>query len=143
MNELNVQPPEKDLIDLYFELLDEVHDFFKYKQDWTVIPMEDYRHMFWTLYENSDGSGTVRYHEEMDTLQDFDAGGFYEAPIYTQRFLPKWIYKTEKYTMISIDTLTDGNKLLAIFDNSKEVKDPEPYREWEYKIPKRGTGVEM
>jgi hypothetical protein len=44
----------------------------------------------------------------------------YHGPIYTQRFLPRWIYRGEECTMISVDTQCDGNKYLMIFSNEKE-----------------------
>jgi hypothetical protein len=46
----------------------------------------------------------------------------YAAEIYTQRFLPKWVYRGAEYTMVCVDTRTDGNKFLMVFDNKKEIK---------------------
>lgn len=46
----------------------------------------------------------------------------YSDEIYTQCFLPKWIYRGKDYTMILIDIHTDGNRFLAIYDNKKEIK---------------------
>jgi len=46
---------------------------------------------------------------------------FYRNDIYTQRFLSKWVYRGEDYTMICVDTHTDGNKFLQIFNNKKEI----------------------
>jgi len=50
-----------------------------------------------------------------------DDADYYEDTIYQQRFLPKYIYEGLEYTMISVDTQTDGNKFLAVFDNKKKV----------------------
>ena len=49
-------------------------------------------------------------------------GDYYQNEIYTQRFLPKWVYRGKEYTMICVDTRTDGNTFLQVFDNSKEIK---------------------
>ena len=70
-----------------------------------------------------EDSGYVLYSENPLTEEIIDAGKHYEAEIYTQRFLPKWVYRGEKYTMVCMDTHTDGNKFLGIFENDKEIKD--------------------
>ena len=81
--------------------------------------------MCWRLDQDDDGSGTVTYAmaiEDMPESQyDETKKNYYEDQIYTQRFLPKWVYRAEDYTMISVDTQCDGNKFLAIFDNTKEL----------------------
>ena len=59
--------------------------------------------------------------ETPEQLDDAD-GNYYEDEIYTQRFLPKWVYRGEDYTMVCVDTHTDGNQFLRIFDNLKERK---------------------
>lgn len=107
----------------YFALQKEVFDYFGYVEDWKSIPLDDATDQFWQLNENSDGSGSVRFSEEVEKLQDKEAGDYYENEIYTQRFLPKWVYRGKDYTMISVDTHCDGNKFLQIFDNKKEIKE--------------------
>lgn len=47
----------------------------------------------------------------------------YSGIIFTQRFLPRWVYRAVGFTMISVDTQCDGNKYLMVFDNSKEQND--------------------
>jgi hypothetical protein len=47
-------------------------------------------------------------------------GDYYQNDIYTNRFLPKWVYRGPEYTMIVVDTHTDGNQLLQVFANDKE-----------------------
>jgi hypothetical protein len=106
----------------YFTMQKQVHDYFGYVEDWVSIPIDDATDYIWHL--TGEGSGdAVRFAEK---LTDFATGEYYENLIYTQRFLPKWVYRGEDYTMICVDTRTDGNKFLQIFDNSKELKnDPE------------------
>ena len=106
-------------LDDYFSLQQEIFDYFGYVEDWRVIPIEDATEMFWRLDEESHG-GTVRYAETTESLEDEENGEYYENEIYTQRHLPKWVYRGEDYTMICVDTHTDGNQFLQIFDNSKE-----------------------
>lgn len=116
-----------DLIQEYFELQAKVHDHFGYVEDWVNIPMEDNREMYWILDENENGGGEINYYDEPFKDGYGEDGQYYNASIYTQRFLPKWIYRTEDYTMVCMDTHTDGNKFLGIFDNTKEQTGVEPY----------------
>lgn len=109
------------LLKEYFELQKKVHEYFGYVEDWKVIPLEDSTEMFWTLDQNSDGSGEVRFAESLEQLHS--EGDYYENEIYTQRFLPKFVYEGEEYTMVCVDTHTDGNKFLQIFANDKKVED--------------------
>ncbi len=107
------------LLDDYFKLQKEIYDHFGYVEDWVVIPIEDATEMFWMLDEQAD---RVRFAPEREIL---DTGGdYFETFIYKQRFLPKWVYPADDYTMICVDTQTDGNKFLQVFDNAKRISAP-------------------
>ena len=41
------------------------------------------------------------------------------------RHLPKSVYYGKEYTMVVINTHTDGNVFLSIFDNNKKISDEE------------------
>ncbi len=111
-----------DAIDEYFKLADLIHEAFGYQEDHVVIPMEDARDFYWTL--SGEGSGdNVRFSEHAELLEDEEAGEYYSNEIYTQCFLPKYVYRADEFTMISVDTHTDGNCFLQIFDNAKEITD--------------------
>lgn len=110
------------LLKQYFDIQQQVFDYFGYKEDWVAIPLSDETRMSWFIEEDGNGGGQVFYHEKF-TLDDATGGAFYGGSIYTQRFLPKWVYRGKDYTMVSVDTHTDGNKFLMVFDNAKEVKD--------------------
>ena len=105
----------------YFELQKQIHDFFGYVEDWKTIPLEDCTDSIWTL--TGEGSGDQVYYA--NSMQDFETGNFYGGEIYTQRFLPKYVYRGDGFTMVSVDTQCDGNKYLMVFDNSKQI----PYDE--------------
>lgn len=115
----------KEKIDTYFAVMNAVHESFGYKEDWKVIPLEDGREYYWHLDSKADDDCDARviFAETPEQFQDAAAGNYYTNEIYSQRFLPKYIYRTDEYTLISVDTHTDGNKFLQIFDNSKELKD--------------------
>lgn len=101
-------------LDTYLRAKREIFSYFSYEEDWAVIPIDDRRDYFWRC--DGDGPGEVWYGATPETVDT------YKDDIYTQRFLSKWVYRQPEFTMICVDTHTDGNKFLAIFTNSKEVK---------------------
>lgn len=105
------------LLTEYFALQAKVFEFFGYKEDWRVIPLDDARKYFWRL--EGEGPGEVHFADSEQELTE-QSGNYYVNEIYTQRFLPKWVYRGDGYTMVAVDTHTDGNKLLQVFDNAKE-----------------------
>lgn len=111
-----------ELLDKYADIKRQICEYFGYTEDYVVIPIEDRREYFWNITGEGYGD-VVKYHENRDVLFTDNR---YEDSIYTQRFLKKWVYRGNEFTMICVDTHVDGNKLLAIFDNSKEVKEQRP-----------------
>jgi len=108
------------LLEDYFKIQEEIYDYFGYKEDWVVIPLTNCIPYYWRL--NGEGSGgEILYADIKKDLLDEEAGNYYSGTIYTQRFLPKWVYRGEDYTMVCMDTHCDGNKFLGIFDNKKEI----------------------
>jgi hypothetical protein len=109
----------------YFALQQQIHDYFGYEEDWVTIPLDDATDMYWRIIGGEGRGGSVQFAESIEDLPSdyYDSGMYYENEIYTQRFLPKWVYRGAEYTMICVDTHTDGNRYLQVFDNSKEVKD--------------------
>ena len=112
-----------NLVDSYLESKQALFDYFGYVEDWVAIPIDDSRGIFWELTGEGHGD-TVKYHEDAKELSDEkeDEGNYYEDEIYTQRHLPKWVYRGKDMTMVCVDTCCDGNKFLRIFDNDKEIK---------------------
>lgn len=109
------------LLNDYNQKRQEIFDYFGYVEDWVVIPIDDATIYYWHL--TGEGRGNeVQFADTLEELQT-ESGNYYTNEIYTQRFLPKWVYRGEEYTMVVVDTHTDGNKFLQIFDNKKEVKD--------------------
>lgn len=111
------------MLDNYLKLEKQIHDYFGYVEDWVAIPIDDRRDMYWWL----NGDHEVIFAEELEKF-DERTGMYYSDEIYTQRFHSKWVYRGEDYTMIMVDTHTDGNKFLAIYDNAKEIPD-NPFEE--------------
>jgi len=132
----------------FFKLEKELHDYFGYKEDWVVFPMQDYTEVWWSVtdenYEKeyevlSDGQKICLSYEHNFfftndkeshiTLIDYNWQPFkagvadkcYHYEIYHQRFLKTPIFRGEDYSMILVDTHTDGNKYMVILDNKKEL----------------------
>jgi hypothetical protein len=101
----------------YFAVKQQVHDAFGYVADWVEIPLDDMTDVYWWF-----GLGEIYWCDVQPAQETVDSNdGEYSAEIYTQRFLPRWVYSVETHTLVSIDTHCDGNKFLAVFDNSKYV----------------------
>jgi phosphoribosyl-AMP cyclohydrolase len=114
-----------NIIEQYFALQEEVFKYFGYVQDWKVIPLDPQMYRHWMICGAEDDSSTkIVYSDEPFTKESVEAGEkIYGGTIYTQRFLPKWVYRGEKYTMIAVDTHCDDNKMLMVFSNDKECHD--------------------
>lgn len=119
----------KQLLDQFFDLESKVHEYFGYVEDWVKIPLEDSREYYWYLdqfnevhmAESKDNLQTIIDNNGDYNIEGVESSDYYTSPVYTQRFLPKWVYETDEFTMISVDTQTDGNKFLSIFDNAKRL----------------------
>lgn len=105
-------------LDQYLGLQKQIFDYFGYVEDWVVIPIDDCRSMFWRL--TGTGPGKLHYADSREELEN-ESGNYYVDEIYTQRFLPKWVYRGEEFTMVCCNPGVDGNKFLRILDNSKET----------------------
>lgn len=106
-----------ELLDKEQAIRQQIFDYFGYQEDWRVLPLDDAREFFWKL--DGEGPGTVKFANTEEELAN-EEGLYYKNEIYTQRHLPKWVYRGPDYTMVVVDTNTDGNQFLQIFDNAKE-----------------------
>ncbi len=112
------------LLDDYFELRKKVFTYFGYEEDWKVIPLDDQTDVHWFLDQRGSDDGSVVWSDEPFTEEIIKhGGGVYSAEIFTYRHLDKFVYRGPEFTMVVVDTHTDGNKFLMVFDNAKECKD--------------------
>ena len=106
------------LLDDYNKARQELFDYFGYVEGCVVIPIDDATEYYW--YLTGEGYGdVVQFAENKDDVV-YRTDNYYENEVCTQRFL-KWVYRKDAFTKICVDTRTDGNKFLQIFDNSKEI----------------------
>ena len=110
-----------ELLDKYNEAREQVFAYFGYVEDWRVIPLEDSREYFWRL--TGEGRGDEVQYADTEEELEAEEGNYYTDEIYTQRHLPRWVYRGADYTMVCCDPHTDGNKFLRIFSNANERSD--------------------
>lgn len=94
-----------------------LYEHVGFVEDWVIYAIEDNTEMYWRI----DGGRVLFSEKREDALNE--TGDHYENEIYTQRFYKKHVYGGEQFTMIFVDTRTDGNRFFAIFDNDKEIKE--------------------
>ena len=109
----------------YFKLQEEIFDYFGYQEDWVTIPLEEQLDVNWMICGPEDSNSTRVVYSKVPFTPDIIESGenIYSGLIYTQRFLPKWVYRGKDYTMISINTQSDGNRVLRVFTNKLECND--------------------
>ena len=113
-----------ELLDQYFLIQRQIFEYFGYEEDWCVMPLSNHTASYWMLEQRKDGDGFVAWSHVPFTEEGIRQGdALYSASIYTQCFLPQWVYPGAEYTMVCADTHTDGNKFLMIFTNSKRCED--------------------
>jgi len=109
------------ILENYEETLQKLYDHVGFKPDYVVYPIDNNTDAYWYINSNND----VCYSESLKILKNVEAGKYYCGSIYTQRFYNKHVYEGKNYTMIFLDTHTDGMKYFAFFDNKKKVNKSE------------------
>jgi hypothetical protein len=105
------------LLDDYNTKLQEIYNYFGFREDWAVFPLDDARRYFWEMSDDE-----VTFYDTREAYETQDMAHAYSNEICNHRHYPKAVYEGADFTLIMVDTHTDGNKFLQIFDNSKRVK---------------------
>ena len=117
----------KELLKQYFDFQKKIHDFFGYVEDGETIPIEDTTEYYWLLKHDEYRRNRIYFSNQPLTVESINKDkNLYSDIIHMQQFIPEWVHRAERYTMIYCDTHTDGNKYLRIFDNDKELTNPTP-----------------
>ena len=82
------------VLDEYFKLQKQIFEYFGYKEDWVVIPIEDSREYFWSLTEEYFGD-EVKFAKDKENVFEGTMKDGYSEEIYTQCHLPKWVYRAK------------------------------------------------
>lgn len=102
--------------DEYFALESEIYSYFNYSPNWTLLPLEDQRSLYWILKDD----GVIYAKEPITATLIENDGEYYSAYPYMQMSSPQWVFRGKDFTLISMDTESDGNKVLGIFSNERE-----------------------
>ena len=103
-------------LDVCNDALEAVYDYFGFNEDWSVYPIDDRRDYWWEI-----NAEEVHFFDSKEAYETEDGMHSYTDEILHHRFYPKAVYEGAEFTMIMVDTHTDGNRFLAIYDNSKRV----------------------
>lgn len=115
---MNVPLSVDQVIDLHALCRAAIFKHVGYVEDWVVLPFDDQRTCFWRVTGEGPNAEVFWAKAEAELLTR--GGSCYSGELYTQRFLPKWVYRGSAVTMVLVDTHTDGNRFLMLFDNTKE-----------------------
>ena len=115
-------------LDEYFKLQQTIYDLFQYQEQWRVYPLDDMRDVYWSVQSDTVYWSEKRENHQKLIEQEYEIEGIpgddvYSGEIRGSRHLTSSIYedKDKKFTMIIVDTSTDLNVFLMIFDNEKKL----------------------
>lgn len=114
-----------DILDRYFDLRRQVFAAFAYAEDWRVLPLTDARAYYWRLI--GAAPRCVRFAETQAALDDDVGDLYYEYEIYTQRYLPRAVYREADYTLMVLATHLEGHPVLRVFTNAREYRESLPH----------------
>jgi len=111
---------KSEILNGFFNLRRDIKHYFGYEDDWEMLPLDDERDMYWMLVEGK--SPFVVYSEAPLTPKTISEGEFCFGPVFDHRKTRRTAYRRDDLVAVPVDTQTDGNKFLMIFDTAKEVE---------------------
>lgn len=100
----------------YFDLEQKIYSYFGYQEDWTKIPLSDYTENYWFIIDER-----CYWSPDVFSFENIEIGNsLYSGAIYKNK---QSVWRVPEYSLVSVDTNTDGNKFLMVFDNIKECRD--------------------
>ncbi len=103
-----------ELLKDYFKARQRVYNYFGYNAKWHVSPIEDNIEFWWFLYRETIIMTTGDNKEQ--AVEKIKNEKYYKAHCIDK-------YRKDDYTMLEVETQSDGNIFLSVFDNSKELGD--------------------
>ena|SRR5882762_716555 len=110
-------------LDEYFKLQKTIYDLFHYKEAWGVYPLDDMREVYWSVeYDKVYWSEKKENHQQLID-QEYEIDDIPGGDVCSGEIRDDAIYedKDKKFTMIVVDTNTDFNVFLMIFDNDRKM----------------------
>ncbi len=107
-----------EALDNYNKSQEEIYNYFGFKEGCRVFPIDDCRDYWWKMNDTD-----VYFFDSQEAYSKQDLDHYYHNKILHLHSYPTAVYEGAEYTMIMVDTKTDGNKYLAIFHNLKKYTD--------------------
>lgn len=103
------------LLDNYLDLEKQIYEYFGFTETWQVLPIQDCRKYYWRINYSRDG---VDFADSEKELAE-ETGNYYKNSFFYSPGEDMPVYPGKGYALIMVDTHTDGNKFMSIFDKSK------------------------
>lgn len=115
-----------NIIEKYKSALQDIYNHLGFKEDWSIFPIDDSTSYIWRIDITVDSVSFWESKEQYDKSEpDYmypnTKEGYYQNEIMTHCHYPKNIYIGDEFTGILVNTHTDGNEFLQVFDNSKRI----------------------
>jgi hypothetical protein len=109
-----------NVIDAYFEAKDALHKAFGYVEDWHIYDVRDYREDWWgTTPDVVIFAAKPEIVDHVLADEEPVEEDYYSHVIRTDGFMGRSEWHWGANTMLLCDTETDGNVVLAVFDDEK------------------------
>lgn len=118
-------------LDEYFRLQQVIYDNFGYKEDWRAFPLDDMREVWWSIQGNTAWWSERKENHQQLIDQEYDYDGIPDSDVYSGEIRANWrldprnleMYQDadKKLSMIIIDTNTDFNVFLMVFNNDRRL----------------------
>jgi len=105
-----------NLLEKYNTVRKKLYEHVGFVEEWVIYPIEDNSEYIWDIIGDND---EVRFSETIEKFDDENAGNYYTAEIYKQRFYNKHVYVGADFTMIFGNPGVDVMKWFYVFDNKK------------------------
>jgi len=110
-------------IKTYFELMQDIYDHFGFEERDRRLPLDDCTDDYWFLTGEQTGGVCVHCDRPLDEGIITKGDDLYVGRVRKAIGHLKPVYRTDYFTMASVDTQVNDNILLMIFSNDKECKD--------------------
>lgn len=111
----------KELLNQYNAAEKKIHEAFGYSAEWKIYPICDDTEYWWFILKRQVFFAKTK--ELAIKARSFEDGEITESfEYYANEIIREGVWRNETHTMVRVDTHTDGNWVMQVFDNTKEVK---------------------
>ena len=100
-----------------------VHELVGYEEQWRIYPLEAQTGVAWMLFDHKVAWAVPEHPLDASTISEGKHHG--SGAICASRDAEKHVLRTETHAMVIVDTQCDGNVVMMVFENAREVTDPE------------------